>query len=259
MSTPSPKLLCIDVGNTMVKAAVGDGTRWMHLPSLPTARLNRKQPWAGRDLAGVAAVVVSSVVPRVNRSINRAAKRMTGRAAWFIDHRWPFPFRLDVSAPRAVGVDRLCAALGAVRRRVGTVIVVDVGSAITVDLVSRGAYRGGLILAGPGLTLRCLGDFAEQLPRIDFAKVKRPFSGPRRGTRSSMVVGAGYAAVGAVKEAVRYLRGTTAKRPRVVITGGGSAVLRRRLPRTWSYRPDLVLDGLYAAGCQRLASKSNNL
>jgi type III pantothenate kinase len=250
-STPA-RVLCIDVGNTSVKAAVGDGRRWTRFAPVSTAAFGRAAPWQPRGVNGVVAVVVSSVVPSANPRVARVAARATGLPALFVDHSWPFPFRLAVSSPVSVGVDRLCAAAGAVRSGARSAIVVDVGSAITVDLVSGGAYRGGMIMAGPQLGLWALGRYAEKLPAIDFSRVQRPFSRRLRGTDASMILGAAHGSVGAVKEAVAALRRTSSARPRVFITGGGSASLRARLPRSWIHRPNLVLEGLCEVGHRRI-------
>jgi type III pantothenate kinase len=247
------KLLCIDVGNTYVKAAVGDGRRWTRVAPVPTGEFGRAAPWHPRGVAGVTAVVVSSVVPSANVRVASLSARATGLPALFVDHRWRFPFRLAVSSPPSVGIDRLCAAAGAVASGARSAIVIDVGSAITVDLVSGGAYRGGLIMAGPQLALRALGRYAEQLPDIDFSLLKRPFSRRLRGTEASMSLGAAYGAVGAIKEAVAHLCRGLPRRPQAYLTGGGSAVLRAELPASWKYRPSLVLEGLYVVGRRRLA------
>lgn len=254
-SSSRARFLCVDVGNSLVKTAVGDGRRWTRFASVPTGEFGRATPWGTRSVGGVAAVVVSSVVPSANPRVAAAVERASGVRARFVDYRWRFPFRLAVSSPAGVGVDRLCAAAGAVRHGALSAIIVDIGSAITVDLVSRGAYRGGVIMPGPQLGLDALGRYAEQLPTIDFSRVKRPFTQPRRGTEASMILGAAHGAVGAVKEAVSCLRRTSSTRPRVFLTGGGGASLRAGLPRTWIHRPDLVMEGLYATGVERLGRR----
>jgi type III pantothenate kinase len=240
------RLLCIDAGNSRVKAAVRDGDRWRRLGAVATREFSgrRTVPWTHRQLRGVTGAVVSSVVPRANARIADIINRLTGVNARFVTHRSPFPFRLDVRTPHRIGVDRLCAAAGAVRHGARSAIVIDVGSAITVDLVTRGAYRGGLIMAGPELMLRALGEYAEQLPVISFSTIGRPFDSPGRGTRGSMVLGAAHGSAGAIRAAVAHLRQSTAGKPAVVLTGGGAAVLRPGLPATWSHRPHLVLEGL---------------
>jgi type III pantothenate kinase len=148
------------------------------------------------------------------------------------------------SLNRRLGIDRVCAAAGAARHGASAVVIIDVGSAITVDLVAGGAYRGGLILAGPGLSLRALGTFTEKLPSIppDLLDGR-----PRRfdGTENSMITGAKLGAAGAIREAVRVLRQSLDRPPRVYMTGGAAGIVAPRLPRSWRVDPDLVQKGLY--------------
>jgi type III pantothenate kinase len=243
------ELLCIDIGNSHIKAAVRSGRTWRRLSNTESARfgVDGKLSWSQRDRDAATAatgVAVASVMPSLNRSLVEAVRGMSGVRPWFITHRSRFPFRLQVETPQRIGVDRLCAAAAAARHGARSVIIIDVGSAITVDLVAAGAYRGGLIMAGPDLALRALSQFAEQLPAVAFARVDKPFTFERTDTRSAMILGACHGAVGAIKEAVRQLRSNTGGRPRAVLTGGGVAAIRQQLPKAWDYRPDLVLEGI---------------
>jgi type III pantothenate kinase len=149
-----------------------------------------------------------------------------------------------VDRPRHLGIDRVCAAAGAARHGAQSVIVVDVGSAITVDLVSRGTYRGGLIIVGPGLALRALSSYTAKLPALDWRRLE---GRPDRfdGTENAMLTGAALGSAGAIREGVRYLDESLDRPARKYITGGGASVLLGRLPASWRFEPDLVLKGLY--------------
>jgi type III pantothenate kinase len=240
-------VLCVDAGNFFVKYALVSGARVVHLDRRETARPARLRPRAGRhanDLARVDGVMVSSVVPSHNPRLARMLFSVTGRKPLFVDYRSPLPFRLGVTTPRLLGVDRICAAAGAVRNGARSAIVVDVGSAITVDMVSGGVFRGGMILVGPALALRALASFTEKLPAID---PKRLSASRLRvdGTEAAMISGAVLGAAGAVRHAVRHARGLMPFGSRVYVTGGGARVLARHLPRTWRLDPDLVYKGLH--------------
>ena len=238
-------LLCVDVGNTMIKFSLADGREIGTLDAIDS----RKIPGAARIRRLLPRehqpddVVVCSVVPSINRPLARALRAATGRKPMIVDHKLRWPFRLAVRRPETVGTDRLCAAAGAVGRSAG-VIVIDVGSAITVDIVEAGRYKGGPIMIGPGLALRALGDHAVRLPKISEARLGALFS-PRAGsTERSMVHGAGLAAIGAMREAVRAHERKAGRRLGKVITGGGAESLLGRLPPTWRYDPHLVARGL---------------
>ena len=243
-----PRVLCVDAGNSFVKFSVGEKP-WHDLGRLPTDAVVAKRPalkhlLGGRRDAGIESVWVSSVVPGVNRWLTGELRSATGLRPVVVDHTFQLPFRLRVKRPEMLGVDRLCAAAGAVRSGRKSVIVVDVGSAITIDLVDTGAYRGGLILAGPTTGLRWLGAHTRKLPAIDFGTVIEPFPPLFGDTRASMILGASLGAVGAIREATAVLRKAATGKPAVVVTGGGSAALGERLPGSWRLEPRLVCQGL---------------
>ena len=242
-------LLCVDAGNSFVKYALTSRTRCVSLGSQPTKgaaarRLPAEARRRVRQLAAVDGVIVSSVVPSLARSLSRELRRATGKHPIFVDHRLTFPFELRVAGRARLGIDRICAAVGAVRHGARAVIIIDVGSAITVDLVAHRLYRGGLILAGPGLALQALGTFTEQLPVIRSSRLRNPHQ-RFEGTQNSMVTGAIVGAVGAIRETVRHLDASIRQPARKVVTGGGAAAIVDHLPRSWRFDPHLVQNGLY--------------
>ena len=138
------------------------------------------------------------------------------------------------------------SAAGAALRVRNGAIIIDIGSAITVDLLSRGSFGGGIIMAGPGICLRGLGEHTAGLPEISLAEHQNPFSRRFDETVSSMILGAGIGALGAVKEAVGELERREGRRMTTYVTGGGATALLPRMPGGWRHRPYLVMEGLYS-------------
>jgi type III pantothenate kinase len=130
-----------------------------------------------------------------------------------------------------------------VTARRGDVIVVDVGTAITVDLVTRRVFRGGVILPGPALSLAALHTHTERLPALDFDAGRFP-PDTVDSTGPAMRWGAGLAATGGIRAAVAMLERRARRRLPVVITGGGAGRLQSLLPRRYGFRPHLTLVGL---------------
>jgi type III pantothenate kinase len=247
-------ILCADAGNSYLKLALVDSRsvrrvmnievdRILRSPNVIRRRLHASQAM----LTGATGAIFCSVVPAINRGLAGQLREVTGHRPLVVDHSLRLPFELRVKRPHAVGPDRICAAVGAVgSRRRARVIVVDIGSAITVDLVIDGGFRGGVIMAGPGLVLKAMGEYASRLPRIDLSVTGPSIETRYDDTRSSMLLGAHLSAAGGIREAVRVLEVAVApKRPRKVLTGGGAGRLHPRLPRSWTLDGDLVLKGLY--------------
>ncbi len=256
-------ILSVDIGNSAVKLAVVDGDRVLSHESLPHLQLTgdaalelavKRVSSAVLSLSGAAIV---SVVPALTNRAIEAVRSETDVEPTLISHEMPFPFELAVPTPSLVGLDRLCAAAAVITGRKKSAVVIDVGSAITVDLVRDGAYLGGVIMPGPEIGLRALNDYATQLPRIDYRRVTEAFPDTFDITQTAMVLGASVGAVGAIKEAVRWLEATSGSRPRKVITGGGAPVLAPHFPSTWQHTPHLVMIGA-AALVSALVSRDNS-
>jgi type III pantothenate kinase len=126
--------------------------------------------------------------------------------------------------------------------------VIDVGSAITIDLVTDRVFQGGLIIAGPDLSVGSLASGTANLPRLAFSNGPGQ-SWPTRSistTAGAMIAGAGIQAAGAIKEAVHYLEGKAGRKLPRIVTGGGFPAISHCFPgHRWPYDPNLLMRGLY--------------
>ncbi len=213
-------------------------------------------------------------------SVNRPA---AARLIEWIGRRWPqsawkllqgsdLPIQVQVEQPERVGVDRLLNALAADRLREAgrPAVVVDVGSAITVDWVSpNGVFCGGAILPGLEMAARALHEFTDLLPEVSFPESGEP--PPALGTHTEAAIRSGlfWGAVGAIRELIdqqaRQAAGqredfpTTAPwnaqtrrpfasvQPQVFLTGGAGPLLAPQLGPQVQYLPHLTLAGIALA------------
>lgn len=169
------------------------------------------------------------------------------------------PVRADVEQPQRVGIDRLLNACAARhwRRKGGAVIVVDSGTATTVDLVtSDGVFRGGSILPGLRLSARALHEYTARLPLLDVEDLAGGWPAvPGRNTEAAMRAGLLIGQLGAVKELAARLSASAAtlygegSEPELFVTGGGGRLLAEHLPEA-VYVDSLALHGLALLGCQ---------
>lgn len=195
-----------------------------------------------REVEGIA---LGTVVRGMAEVWDRVCEEVFGRASVEIHGRMEMGIRVCYDDPDHVGVDRLAAAAAAYARFGGPVIVVDVGTAITVDAVSEdGVFLGGIIAPGPGMSARALHEQTDLLPWV---APEMPGSILGRSTpeciRSGLVYGTG-AMVDGLVERVKELLG---ERVRVVGTGGGLAAIRSVVKQMDVVEPYLVLRGLYRA------------
>ena len=140
--------------------------------------------------------------------------------------------RSAYSRPQRLGVDRWLAIIAAFHRARGAAIVVDAGTAITIDVVNRrGEFVGGLIAPGLRLMARALHDHTALLPEVEPARMRSPLG---RHTRDAIRAGISFAAEGLIRETLSRHRG------RVFGTGGDASLYKDLFDLVV---PDLALEG----------------
>jgi type III pantothenate kinase len=239
-------ILCVDIGNTSIKMARVEGSRIYDRMSRASdesaeriARLLRRVARDGFDAAAIA-----SVRPQATTAVRAMIRRDLGVEPFIVTSRARLPLEIATRRPARVGVDRICAACGALAGGGRSAIVVDAGSAITVDLVLDHRFVGGLILPGPQMMLSAMHHFTAQLPDLALTEDRiLAFDDTAPAMRSGVVVGS----AGAIEGAVEHLRRKAGgHRIPVYVTGGHATRLKSRLPSGWKFKPDLTLIGLAA-------------
>lgn len=238
--------LVADVGNTRIKWGVcsEDSTQVVHLISLP----NDPAEWERqRDefQGGPLRWVIASVQPaRSDRLIEFLRGR--GDEVVLLRHA-DLPLKVNVEEPHKVGIDRLLNAL-AVIPLLGQgepAVVIDAGSAVTVDYVSPDqAFEGGTIFPGLELMAEALHRYTALLPRITVTRSLPPL--PGTSTAAAMEGGIYHAVVGGIREIIAAYRRLTVAPPRVYLTGGQAALLAPALPDTRAW-PEMTLMGILIA------------
>lgn len=217
--------VAIDAGNGMLKlASVVDG-RVGHVARIPTrpapdplalAERIAELGFEGPPGDGIAVV---SVVPAMTELLREAARVIGARL--LIADATTVPLEVRLAHPSRVGTDRLLAAWGAQLHHGAPLIVVDLGTATTVDAVAAdGAFLGGAILPGMELGLAALARGTAQLPEVKLAPPARAIGEDTvAALRSGVVLGH----LGAIRELVTRIAAELAPdgpRPTVVVTGG---------------------------------------
>jgi type III pantothenate kinase len=165
------------------------------------------------------------------------------------------PCQPAVAEPHRVGIDRLAAgaAAAAVKPRDSGVIVVDCGTAATVDLIAAdGRFLGGAILPGPTLMARALAQGTSKLPEVRALEHADPPAMPGGNTREAIAAGIGWGMRGAIAELVARSRLALGPSTPVLLTGGWSGAILPALPGAIEM-PDLVLVGIALAAERALA------
>ncbi|MBQ1698824.1 MAG: type III pantothenate kinase [Bacteroidales bacterium] len=233
--------LIIDSGNTSCKFAVYDGNRLIY--SDMTKADSTAAAAAVRKIRGEYHIINSifSSVSIEGASVSEELRDIPGVAMELTpDTRIPIVNRY--STPKTLGNDRLAAAVGAtVMFPGGNSLIIDVGTAITYDYVKDGCeYLGGNISPGIDIRLRALHDYTSRLPLIDDPQPTETFGLSTREAISNGVV------MGVIHEIEGYVSDFEKKNvnSNIILTGGGSIYLSKKLKITIFAEPNLVNIGL---------------
>lgn len=255
-------LLAVDIGNSRIKFGVfRDSVSFIpgELPAcdemfavsseVSTASFEKLRTVCGEQTPRC---IVASVNPPATERFLAEWRKRGWHEPIVIDSYRQLPIVNETSPPEQTGMDRLLKGVaGNVLRRPGeSLILVDSGTATTVDrLTAAGAFAGGAILPGLGLSSRALHDYTAKLPLIaseDFEQQTPPPLG--RNTQEALRSGLYWGHVGAVRELMTRLSSEAAnKQSSVLFTGGAGQLLARELGMPNHYHRDLTLQGLALA------------
>jgi type III pantothenate kinase len=157
------------------------------------------------------------------------------------------PLHVALPRPDMVGIDRLAGAVAVNRLRDPhrAAVVVDLGTAITVDLIdAQGAFVGGAILPGIGMSARALYEFTDLLPLLDMTVLTEPPPALGKSTTDAMQSGLYWGAVGGVRELIGRLQLDQTATVQVFLTGGAAPRVAPLLAADALYVPHLVLGGI---------------
>lgn len=244
-----PPLLLVSVGNSRTKFALADGEELgeCRAVAVTDARaaadallgLLAERPGADVVMASVNTPAADELEEALVASVERVYR--VGR-----DLAVPIPVALDDAS--TVGQDRLLNALGAFRRARAACVVIDVGTAVTVDFVDGvGTFQGGVIAPGPRMMLAALHEHTAALPALEYA-VPDPSRGVfGKDTAHAMLLGVRSAVQGLVHLCVDRYAAEFGAYPRVIATGGDARSLFEPDEIVEHVVPDLQLAGLAAA------------
>ncbi len=252
-------LLCIDVGNTRVHAGVlREGkVAWQcavptALAADPLAGLGPRLMELARGAERPVGISFCSVVPAATTALLPILKA-TGwplfHLSWEQCERLGLP--LDYPLPQQIGQDRLALAFGTIACHGAPAVAIDLGTAVTFDVINRrGAYAGGIIAPGLTLMTRYLHEQTALLPELDPNDLLVS-AGIGSSTIEAMKIGCATGFAGMIRAILDQLLAELRRRGegevRVVATGGSTG----QLPRAWlgeiQFDPDLLLRGLEEA------------
>ena len=245
-------LLVIDVGNTNTVLGLFAGQRlvahWrlttLHEQTVDEYGILIRNLFAVDqiDPDGIHGIIISSVVPQLDSTLKEVALRYFGRPPLFVRPETLTGIPLLYDNPQEVGADRMVNAVAAHAKYGGPCVVVDFGTAITFDAISRqGEYLGGIIAPGLGISAEALFSRAARLTRVD---LREPAQVIGTNTTASIQSGLYYGFIGLVDGILERILASLGSGAAVVATGGQAELLARGSRFIREVDQKLTLEGL---------------
>ncbi len=248
MNDVPAKFAFVDIGNSWIKYCVVD-----HLSDpLPPVKRER---WAGEFELEITPEPHDWFIASVSRpgreKMQQVLQARPHDRCLDLNYR-DLNLKTAVDYPEKTGIDRFCAARGAIDfvRASGEpspIIVADIGTAVTVDAIdTNDCFVGGTIFLGPVKSLQELCEQTDALPDVSEFQMVSKSDAIGRNTTDAMKAGVIFSLVGGIKEIVARQTRQLGE-PVVVVTGGGAPYVKSFIPENWRVIDDLVLRGIQAA------------
>lgn len=224
-------IFTMDVGNTNIKTALFEGSEMKHYWRVSTNRTYTSDEYGlilsglfaheGLKMDCVEGIIMSSVVPTINYTLEHMCKDYFGKAPMVIAPGIKTGINLKYENPRELGSDRIANAVAAQAEYGGPCIFIDFGTATTFGAIdASGAFAGGCICPGLKLTSEALVSGTAKLPRFELV---RPDHVIGRTTVTNLQAGVIYGYIGQVDYLVRKFRKELNAPDALVVATGGMA------------------------------------
>lgn len=246
-------IFTMDIGNSNIKTGLFEGSRLIQYWRVSTnksyssdeygAFLENMFRHAGLRMRDVEGIMVSSVVPTINFTIDHLCRDYFGVEPMFVTPGIKTGINILYENPRDLGADRICNAVGAYTLYGGPSIFIDFGTATSFGVVdARGSFLGGCICPGIKLASEALVSGTSKLPHFELVM---PDSVIGRTTVSNLQAGVLYGYVGQVNYIIERMRQElNDKQITVVATGGLSRLIATQSKLIQHIDGQLTLSGL---------------
>jgi type III pantothenate kinase len=245
-------LLALDAGNSNITIGAFEDRRLVCQWRLRTVHDQTADEWgillrnlfspAGLDIAKVDGIIVCSVVPPINSTLASMTERYFHTQAMFVGPRTDIGLAIKYDNPYEVGADRLVNGVAGFYKYGGPCVIVDLGTTINFDVISRDAeYLGGAIAVGIGIAIDALFSKTARLPLVDFRPPKKVIG---TNTVGSMQSGLYYGAIGMIDGILERILEQLGPDTKTVATGGQAHLIVSGSRFLQTVDEHLTLEGL---------------
>jgi len=245
-------LLAVDIGNTNVTLGVFEdkklcatwriATRINQMADEYASLMFNLMHYHGIDISDIKEVAMCCVVPPLLGTFEQVFQKYFQISPLVVGPGIRTGVRIHADNPREVGTDRIVNTAAAHHLYSGSIIIADLGTATTFDIVSKeGDYLGGSIAPGLVTSAEALFERAAALPRVELVRPKQAIG---TNTITAMQSGIVFGYVGLVEGMVARIEQELGEKTTVVATGGYAELIASETPVIDTVNPDLTLIGL---------------
>ncbi len=235
-------LIAVDIGNTNINFGIFIGRRIIRRFTIPMHRYTTRRLRYILNHFVIDDGIICSVVPRMGQRLRKDLRLFINNHLYYLGEEIRVPIKNLYRNPAQVGPDRLVNAFAGIEIYGAPLIVVDFGTAVTFDVISKEReYLGGLILPGLEISLNVLSDRTALLPRV---KLQRPKELIGRDTEGSMLSGVIYGFAALTDELIGRLKRRIGRRAHIIGTGGNIHLIKDYCSQMDKIDKDLTIKGL---------------
>jgi len=245
-------LLALDAGNSNITIGAFEGRRLACQWRLRTVHEQTADEWGillrnlfspvGLDIGKVDGIIISSVVPPIDSTLASMTRRYFNTEAVFVGPKTNLGLTIRYDNPNEVGADRLVNGVAGFYKYGGPCVIVDLGTTINFDVISKDAeYLGGAIAVGIGIAVDALFSKTARLPLVDFRPPKDVVG---TNTVASMQSGLYFGAVGMIDGILERVIAKLGSETKAVATGGQAHLIVSGSKYLKTVDEHLTLEGL---------------
>lgn len=226
-------ILTLDIGNTNIKTALFEGPEMVKYWRMSTDITKTSDEYGitivnffkheGIELDAVEGIIISSVVPTINFTIDHMCQNYFHQTPMFVAPGVKTGINIKYENPRELGSDRIANAVAAYEEYGAPCIFIDFGTATTFGVIGEGGtFLGGTICPGIKLSSEALVNGTAKLPRFELTRPEHVIG---RTTLTNLQSGMYYGYVGLVRNIVRKIKQELGCEATVVATGGMAVMI----------------------------------
>jgi type III pantothenate kinase len=243
-------LVVLNLGNSRLASAVFEAGELGEVTRTPHTEIDQWQQIIGNAWKRIAnrenaTVVAASVNPKLREQLENAVSAVANRDIVWVGEDLDLPIRVLTDNPKETGVDRVLTMAAAYEQLGKACVVVDAGTAVTVNCCNdNGDFLGGAIAPGVEMALAAMHKGTALLPKIDFDVPKGAYG---TSTSSAILHGVYHSIRGLVKEVVENYATELGTWPELIATGGDAERLFNGWELVHAISPDLGMYGIALA------------